>query len=110
MRPIALLLALIPSLTSSLPAQRPDSLSEEVLKYVAVDTTSLALSHVTLLDGTGGTPRTDQTIVLRNGRIAEAGPSAQVRIPAGTRNMDLQGHTVIPGLVGMHNHLFYTAA
>ena len=24
--------------------------------------------------------------------------------------MDLNGHTVIPGLVGMHDHLFYTAA
>src|SRR5215210_5261500 len=110
MRRIAFLLALISPFASALHAQRPDSLSEEVLKYVAVDTTSLSLSHVTLLDGTGASPRTDQTIVLRNGLIAEAGPSAQVRIPAGSRNMDLQGHTVIPGLVGMHNHLFYTAA
>ena len=53
MRPIAFLIALIPFLTSALPAQRPDSLSEEVLKYIAVDTASLALTHVTLIDGTG---------------------------------------------------------
>jgi imidazolonepropionase-like amidohydrolase len=110
MRRIAFLVVIIPFLTSALLAQRPDSLSEEVLKYVAVDTSSLALTHVTLIDGTGGAPRIDQTIVIRKGRIAETGPAAQVRVPAGARAMDLNGHTVIPGLVGMHNHLFYTAA
>ncbi|MBA3890424.1 MAG: amidohydrolase family protein, partial [Gemmatimonadaceae bacterium] len=51
-----------------------------------------------------------QTIVLRDGRIAAAGPAARVTIPQGARVMDLAGHTVIPGIVGVHNHLFYTAA
>ena len=110
MRPIALPLALMPLFASALHAQRPDSLAEEVLKYVAVDTANLALTHVTLIDGTGGAPKTDQAILIRNGRIAEAGPAGLVRIPDGVRTMDLKGHTVIPGLVGMHNHLFYTAA
>ena len=36
------------------------------------------------------------------------GPATQVRPPAGAHTMDLSGHTVIPGLVGMHNHTFYT--
>ena len=35
-------------------------------------------------------------------------PAAQARVPAGARTIDLTGHTVIPGLVGMHNHTFYT--
>jgi imidazolonepropionase-like amidohydrolase len=110
MRLITLGLALIPFLVHTLSAQRPDSLSEEVQKYVALDTAVVALAHVQLLDGTGAAPRTDQTVIIRGGRIAEVGPAAQVKIPDGVRTMDLAGHTVIPGLVGMHDHLFYTAA
>jgi imidazolonepropionase-like amidohydrolase len=110
MRRIAFAVALVPLVTRALPAQRPDSLAEEVRKYVTVDTGLVALTHVSLLDGTGVAPVSDQTIVLRNGRIAEVGPAARVRIPEGAQTMDLNGHTVIPGLVGMHDHLFYTAA
>jgi imidazolonepropionase-like amidohydrolase len=109
MRPIALA-AFISLLSSTLAAQRPDSLSEEVRKYVAVDTSVVALTHVQLLDGTGSPAKTDQTILIRNGRIAAVGPAATVKVPDGVRALDLNGHTVIPGLVGMHNHLFYTAA
>src|SRR5918994_4209845 len=97
-------------LSNTLSAQRPDSLSEEVSKYIAVDTAVIALTHVQLLDGTGAPAKSDQSIIIRNGRIAEVGPAARVQIPDGARTMDLNGHTVIPGLVGMHNHLFYTAA
>jgi len=90
--------------------QRPDSLSEEFRKYVAVDTSVVALTHVLLVDGTGAAPASDQTIVIRGGRIAEVGPATRVSIPDGAVTMDLGGHTVIPGLIGMHDHLFYTAA
>ena len=102
MHVIPLLLALI--------AQRPDSLAAQVREYVAVDTSLLALTHVLLVDGTGGAPKSDQTIVIRAGRIATVGPAAAVAIPAGARVMDLNGSTVIPGIIGMHDHLFYTAA
>src|SRR5919204_1499253 len=90
--------------------QRPESLAAPVREYVTVDTSLLALTHVTLLDGTGGAAKSDQTIVIRAGRIAAVGPAASVQIPAGARVMDLIGSTVIPGIVGMHDHLFYTAA
>jgi imidazolonepropionase-like amidohydrolase len=95
---------------NSVSAQRPDSLGDEVRKYIAVDTAVIALTHVQLLDGTGAPAKPDQTILIRNGRIAEVGAAASVKIPDGVRTMNLQGHTAIPGLVGMHNHLFYTAA
>jgi len=110
MRLTALALAFVTLLTRTLPAQRPDSLSEEVRKYVAVDTAVIALTHVLLLDGTGTEPKPDQTILIRNGLIAAVGPAAGVPIPDGVRTMDLSGHTVIPGLIGLHDHLFYTAA
>jgi hypothetical protein len=110
MRPAFVLLALATFLTPTAFAQRPDSLSEEVRKYVAVDTAVVALTNVLLVDGTGGAPRPGQTVVIRDGKIAEVGPSGSVKVPAGAHTMDLGGHTVIPGIVGMHDHMFYTAA
>jgi imidazolonepropionase-like amidohydrolase len=98
------------TLLLALAAQRPDSLAAQVREYVAVDTSLLALTHVLLVDGTGGAPKSDQTIVIRAGRIATVGPAASVSIPAGARVMDMNGSTVIPGIIGMHDHLFYTAA
>src|SRR3989454_10423071 len=103
-------LALVAIAPVALSAQRPDSLAADVRQYVAVDTAVVALTHVLLVDGTGAAPRPDQTIVIRDGRIAEVGPAASVQVPGGARAMDLSGSTVIPGLVGMHDHLFYTAA
>src|SRR5437867_8324922 len=111
MRPLALVpLALGTLAPVALPAQRPDSLATDVRQYVAVDSGLVALTHVLLVDGTGAAPKPDQTIVIRDGRIAVVGPAASVQIPAGAQTMDLSGSTVIPGLVGMHDHLFYTAA
>jgi imidazolonepropionase-like amidohydrolase len=98
------------ALLLTLAAQRPDSLAAQVREYVAVDTSLLALTHVLVVDGTGGAPKSDQTIVIRAGRIAAVGPAASVPVPAGARVMDMSGSTVIPGIVGMHDHLFYTAA
>src|SRR5687768_2618402 len=105
--PVLLGLAALPP---SLLAQRPDSLAEEVRKYVTVDTAVVALTNVLLVDGTGGEPQTGRTVIIRDGRIAEVGAAATVEVPAGAHTMDLRGHTVIPGIVGMHDHMFYTAA
>ena len=109
LRPLLPALALS-AFAAPLSAQRPDSLSEEVRQYVAVDTSVVALTNVLLIDGTGGAPRPGQTVVIRDGRIAAVGAAAALRPPAGAHTMDLGGHTVIPGIVGMHDHLFYTAA
>src|SRR4051794_21957868 len=110
MRALSLLIALSSSPAAMLFAQRPDSLAEEVRKYVALDTGAIALTHVVLIDGTGSAPKTDQTVLVQNGRIAQVGPAAEVRVPAGAVTMDLNGHSLIPGLIGLHDHLFYTAA
>lgn len=97
-------------LFTPLAAQRPDSLSEEVRRYVGVDTAVVALTNVLLIDGTGGESRAGQTVLIRDGKIAQVGPAGSVRVSAGAHTMDLAGHTVIPGIVGMHDHMFYTAA
>ena len=75
--------------------------------FTAADDPMIALEHVRLIDGTGAPPLEDQTIVIDHGRIRSAGPADRVQAPNGARRMDLHDHTVIPGLVGMHEHLFY---
>ena len=87
-------------------AQRP-KLSPAVRQYVAVDTNVVALTHVRVIDGTGAPAREDQTLVIQGGKITALGPAASVAPPAGAVVMDLTGKSVIPGLVMMHEHLFY---
>ncbi|HYB65966.1 MAG TPA: amidohydrolase family protein [Steroidobacteraceae bacterium] len=78
--------------------------------YLAIRATSVALRHVEVIDGTGGAPRADQTLVIVGGRIAAVGPDSGTAIPAGAEVRDYAGYAVLPGLVGMHDHLFYTAS
>jgi imidazolonepropionase-like amidohydrolase len=87
-------------------AQRP-TLAPAVRQFVTVDTTVVALTHVRVIDGTGAPARDDQTLILRDGTIAAVGPAASVDVPTGAQVMDLTGKSVIPGLVMMHEHLFY---
>jgi imidazolonepropionase-like amidohydrolase len=67
----------------------------------------IVITHVTLIDGTGAPALPDQSVVIRDGKIAAVGPTAQITTPAGGKVIDATGHTLIPGLVGMHEHLFY---
>jgi imidazolonepropionase-like amidohydrolase len=71
-------------------------------QFVTVNEPLVALTHVRVIDGTGGGPREDQLVVIDHGKIRL--PQA---VPAGAKVIDLSGQTVIPGLVGMHQHLFY---
>ena len=77
--------------------------------FITVNAPVVALQHVRVIDGTGTPPREDQTVVISNGKIAAVGPAASTPPPAGAQIMDLTGNTVIPGLVGMHEHLFYNS-
>ncbi len=90
-------------------AQRPTE-GSEAAAYVAIDADAVALQGVTLVDGTGGPVLRDQTIVIEGNRITATGSSGDVAIPEGAEVLDLSGHTVMPGMVGLHDHLFYMAA
>ena len=76
-------------------------------EFISVKDPIVALTHIRVLDGTGSPAREDQTIVIVSGRISAIGPTAEVSVPASANSLDLSGHTAIPGLVGMHDHLFY---
>jgi imidazolonepropionase-like amidohydrolase len=83
------------------------TLSPEVRRYVTTDAPVIVLQHARVIDGTGAPVRTDQTLVLENGRIAQVGDAAAVQVPAGAKVLDLTDRTVMPGLVMVHEHMFY---
>ena len=86
-------------------AQSAQKFSPFTRQYVSVDAPVVALVHVRVIDGTGAAPREGQTILIDHGKITAVGDA--VAVPAGAKVLDLKGRTVIPGLVGMHDHLFY---
>ena len=89
-------------------AQRP-TLSNNARAFVAVDAPVVALTHVRLVDGTGTPARDDQTILITGDKITAVGRTGSVTIPAEARTLDLTGRTVIPGLVGLHDHMYYSS-
>lgn len=90
-----------------LSAQQRPQLSNAVRAYVSIDAPVIALTHVRVIDGTGAPPREDQTVIIRDGNIAAIGRFAATTVPAGATTIDLTGRSVIPGLVMVHEHLYY---
>ncbi len=67
----------------------------------------IVLTHAELIDGTGAAPQSDQAIVIDHGKITAVGATAGIPVPSGAKVIDATGKTVIPGIVGMHEHIFY---
>lgn len=78
----------------------------DVAPFISISAPDFALTHVRVIDGTGAPALDDQTIVVSHGKIQSIGASASASIPAGIKIEDCSGYSVIPGLVGMHNHLY----
>jgi len=83
------------------------TLSPEVKEFVKVDAPVVALEHVRVIDGTGGPAREDQTVILATGKIESIADASSASVPKNAQILGLQGYTIIPGLVGMHDHMFY---
>lgn len=69
----------------------------------------IALEHVRVIDGTGAPTQTGQTLLISGGVISALGKDGSIVIPQDANRMDMSGYTALPGLVGMHDHLFYPA-
>lgn len=91
---------------ASVQAQRPP-IGNNIRRFVTVDAPVVALTRAKVLDGTGAPARSDQTLIIRDGRIAAIGPSASTPVPDGATVVDLTGKTVMPGMVMVHEHLYY---
>jgi imidazolonepropionase-like amidohydrolase len=103
----AVVVGALASLLCSPAASQPPQGNDPVRQYVKVDAPVIALTHARVIDGTGAAAKEDQTLVLRDGNIAEIGDAAKVKAPDGATVIDLTGKSVIPGLVMVHEHLYY---
>ena len=81
-------------------------MSPDVRDYVKLDSPVIAITHARVIDGTGTSARNDQTILIRKGKIESVGA---VDVPAEAKVIDATGRSVMPGLIDMHGHMFYTA-
>jgi imidazolonepropionase-like amidohydrolase len=84
-------------------------IGQNVRPFVSVDAPVVALTHVRLVDGSGQPAKDDQTIVIDGARIRAVGRAAEVQVPADAKVMDLSGHTIIPGIIGLHDHMYYSS-
>jgi imidazolonepropionase-like amidohydrolase len=71
------------------------------------DASVVVLTHVRVIDGTGAPAQEDQTLVIEGGKILALGRSDQIKFPENAHTLDLSGRTVLPGLVMLHEHLFW---
>ena len=102
-------LASLSLLVPGLGAQGFSELSDDIHEdYVVVDSPGILIRNVTVIDGTGGAPLRGQSVYIQDGRIAAIGDG--VSAPDEVELIDGTGKTLIPGMVGLHNHMYYTAA
>ncbi|WP_430908867.1 amidohydrolase family protein [Maribacter sp. 2-571] len=93
------------------PAQQNTKLTDSVTlnaytrSFVKVDAPKIALIGMTLMDGSGDAAKTDQTLLIDNGTITAVGNTKNIVIPEDHRRINLKGSTIIPGIIGMHNHM-----
>jgi imidazolonepropionase-like amidohydrolase len=109
LRPVAVLAVVAPALAAPVPvaAQSFADLSPQVREFVAVSAPHVVVRDVRLVDGTGAPARAGMSIEIREGRIARVGSATEIGTPVGAEVIDGTGQTVIPGLVMLHEHLFY---
>ena len=72
----------------------------------AVPSPPLAITHVTLIDGTGSAARADVTVIVVGRRLSAVGAAGSVAVRAGARVVDGRGRYLIPGLWDMHARPF----
>ncbi len=102
-RILALLLQ-IPIIVVSANAQQ---FSRVVQPYVNVQKSIVAITNVKVIDGTGNAALNNQTIIFKDGTVTDIGPSSSTNVPSDARVINGSGKTVIPGLVMLHEHIFY---
>jgi imidazolonepropionase-like amidohydrolase len=94
--------------TCVLHAQQPQR-EDPVAKYIKIDGRKgpVMLQHVRVIDGTGAPPIENVDVVILGGKIRAIGSGFGCGDCGEWQRFDMTGYTVIPGLVGMHDHMYY---
>ena len=85
------------------------SFSDETKKFIEFNEPVTVFKNALLIDGTGSAAKPQQTVIISNGKIDWAGDDAKARIPSGAKIIDLNGKTLMPGLVMTHEHMYISA-
>ncbi|AUP81038.1 amidohydrolase family protein [Flavivirga eckloniae] len=101
----SIFLTLLLLITFQISAQ---NFTSQVKNFIVVDTNIVAITNVKIIDGTGNSIKNDQTIIIENNKIKSIGDTKKIKVPSNAVTIDGSGKTVIPGLVMLHEHLFYT--
>lgn len=87
---------------------RAQHFEPSVSKFIIDSAKTIALVDAIIIDGTGAPSRNHQTIVIENGFISQSGKSVDIRIPTDAKVIHCTGKTIIPGMVMLHEHFYYT--
>jgi imidazolonepropionase-like amidohydrolase len=84
--------------------------AQEAEAFQSVRAPLIVFTHANVIDGRGGPAVADQTVTVRDGRIAAISAATTANpVPDGAKVIDLTGKSLLPGLVMVHEHLFFTA-
>lgn len=90
-------------------APPPSQLGPDVQPFVHIPSGQIAITHLRIIDGTGAAPVENATLLIDGAKISAVLPSGSP-VPSSFHVIDGTGETALPGIVGMHNHMFYVAA
>ncbi|MET6991587.1 amidohydrolase family protein [Sediminicola arcticus] len=81
--------------------------SKQVSDFIAIQDSMVVFRNATVIDGTGGPIKYNQDIIIHNNKITAIGNTGKIVLPKNTKTIDASGKTLIPGLIMLHEHLFY---
>jgi imidazolonepropionase-like amidohydrolase len=83
--------------------------SDETKKYIEYNDSIIVFKNALLIDGKGNAAKPRQTIVISNGKIDWIGDDEKAIIPKAANIIDLNGKSLIPGLVMLHEHMYISS-
>ena len=81
--------------------------ANDVDEFIDYSKGNIAITHVNVIDGTGAAVKQQQTVLINQGKIVAINDTKSVDLAENVTTINGQGKTLIPGLVMMHEHLFY---
>ena len=91
------------------PAFSQIKFSDETKKYIEYNQPVTVFKNVLLIDGKGNAAKPHQTVIISHGKIDWVGDDAKAVTPQGANIIDLNGKTLMPGLVMLHEHMYISA-